>query len=292
MADHHHNNSIGLAFLLNLGFALLEVVGGLFFNSIVVLSDALHDMGDSLALGIAWIFEKVSHKEQDHDFTYGYRRYALLGAIINAIIIISGSVIIIVHAIERLFQPVKPVVPGMIGFAILGILVNGVAVWRLQPERSFNAKMVTWHLLEDVLGWAAVLFVSVLILFTDWYFLDPLAALIITALVLYNVIKNLRKVLAVLLQKVPDDISNSDVIAHLSHLPKVRNVHHTHLWSLDGERHVLTTHIVVEENTSQSEILHIKEQVRLLARTLQCEHVTVEIERWDSECTMYSESNI
>ncbi len=290
MADNHQHSttdSIGVAFFLNLAFAFVEIVGGFAFNSMLIISDALHDLGDSLSLAVAWFFERVAQKQKDQHFTYGYGRYSLLGVVFNTIFLVSGAVLISINAVGRLVKPVKPVIPGLLLFAILGIVVNGLAVWRLRRSQSYNAKVVFWHLMEDVLGWVAALVVSILLLFTDWYFLDPLLALLITGLVIYNVIKTFRKTMAVFLQKVPENIENNTIIAHLSHLPKVQSVHHTHVWSLDGARHVLTTHIAVEENTTQPEILAIKEQVRRLAQELHCEHVTVEIERCDSECTMY-----
>lgn len=293
--NHQHSNNnlknIGLAFSLNFSFTILEIIGGVIFNSLAIISDALHDAGDSLSLGLSWYFERYSNRQRDQKYTYGYRRYSLLGAVVNTIILFIGAVIIVQRTLGRLINPVSPDAFGMMGFAILGIIVNGLAVWRLKGSESFNTKLVFWHLLEDVLGWVAVLVVSIVLRFTNWYFLDPLLALIITLYVLFNVLKNLRKTLAVFLQSVPENISNAEVIAQLSHIPKVKSVHHTHLWSIDGEHHVLTTHVVVEEDTSKVDIVRIKEQVRQLANTLNCEHITVEIEYCDTECTMYPKNH-
>jgi len=288
--NHNHNqnadNNIGLAFGLNLGFAIFELFGGLWVNSIAVISDALHDFGDSLSLGVAWYFKRLSYRQKDNRFTYGYQRYALLGAIITMIVLVVGSVIIIREALPRLFHPIIPNSTGMFVFAIVGIVVNGFAVLRLKGHSSLTEKAITWHLMEDVLGWIAVLIVSIVLKFTDWYFLDPLISILITVFILYKVIGNFRATMAVFLQSAPANIDNDKIIAHLSQLEKVKSAHHTHIWSLDGEHHVLTTHIVVEADTSKAEVIKIKNRIKDLAEKYHFEHLTVEIEYEGEDCSM------
>ena len=286
--NHNQNtdNNIGLAFGLNLGFAIFELFGGLWVNSIAVISDALHDFGDSLSLGIAWYFKRLSRRQKDNRFTYGYQRYALLGAIITMIVLVVGSVIILWEAFPRLLHPTIPNSTGMSVFAIVGIVVNGFAVLRLKGYSSLSEKAITWHLMEDLLGWIAVLIVSVILKFTDWYFLDPLISILITIFILYKVIGNFRATMAVFLQSAPANIDNDKIVAHLSQLEKVKSAHHTHIWSLDGEHHVLTTHIVVEADTSKDEVLMIKNRIKELAEKYNFEHLTVEIEYEGEDCSM------
>jgi cobalt-zinc-cadmium efflux system protein len=206
--NHEHKldqttDSLRLAFFLNLTFTLLEIAGGLWTNSIAILSDALHDLGDSISLGMAWFFNKYAQKGPDADFSYGYRRYSLLGAFINTVVLIGGSLLVIANAVPRLLNPEPTNAPGMIVFALVGIVVNGIGAYRLYDKQSFNAQVAGWHLLEDVLGWVAVLIVSVVLLFTNWTILDPILSILITLYILVNVLGNLRRTTRVFLQATP-----------------------------------------------------------------------------------------
>ncbi|MFA4922237.1 MAG: cation diffusion facilitator family transporter, partial [Candidatus Neomarinimicrobiota bacterium] len=266
--------------------ALFELFGGLWINSMAVISDALHDFGDSMSLGFVWYFKRIARRKRDNRFTYGYQRYALLGAIVNMIVLIIGSLIVLSQALPRLLHTVKPNSTGMLVFAIIGILVNGLVVYRMRGQRSLTEQAVTWHMMEDVLGWIAVLIVSLVLKFTNWYFLDPLLSIIIMVFILYKVIGNFRKTMAVFLQSAPENINNDEINRQLSKLEKVKSAHHTHIWSLDGEHNVLTTHIVVEADTTRAEVQNIKNRIKTLTESYHCEHLTVEIEYEDEDCSM------
>ncbi len=291
-SHHNHNHgsestqSIKVAFFLNLGFTLLEIVGGLWTNSLAILSDAIHDLGDSLSLGLSWYLAKVSDRGNDHKYSYGYRRYSLLGALVNTIVLIVGSVFVLARAIPRLLNPEPTNATGMVLFAIAGILVNGAAVLRLRGQKGLNARMAALHLMEDVLGWLAVLVVSIILLFKDLPFLDPALSIIITTYVLYNVIVNLKKTVGLFLQRVPHEINIHDVETHLLAMEQVDSIHHTHIWSLDGEHHVLTTHVLVNNDTSREAILALKKDIQEYAHQINIEHVTVEVEFDEEDCSM------
>lgn len=286
--SHTHDNirSIKTAFLLNLAFTVVEIIGGLWTNSLAILSDSVHDLGDSISLGLAWYLERVAHREGDQRFSYGYRRFSLLGALINTVILVVGSFFILSAAIPRLINPEPSNAPGMLLFAILGILVNGAAVLRLRDGKSLNARVVAWHLLEDVLGWVAVLIMSVILLFWNVQILDPILSILITLYVLYNVIRNLRQTLALFLQAVPESIEIEKLEGHLALIENVHSIHHTHIWSLDGAHHVLTTHVVVEEGISKQQVLCVKEDIRSLVREYDFSHITIDIEYGDADCMM------
>ena len=292
--NHNHNHShshqitesIKLAFFLNFGFAILEIFGGYWTNSLAIISDAVHDLGDSLSLGLAWYLEKKSNQKGNHIFSYGYRRLSLLAALINTLILFGGSLYVISQAIPRLLNPQATDAKGMILFAILGIGVNGLAMLKLSRKNSLNASVVAWHLLEDVLGWVAVLIVSITLLFTDFYILDPILSLLISAYIFYNAIANLRKTITLFLQAVPDNIDIQQLEKSITSLEKVDSTHHTHVWSLDGEHHVLTTHVVVIDNTSRTEIQSIKSAIHHLGNSLNLEHITIEIEYLNEYCSM------
>jgi cobalt-zinc-cadmium efflux system protein len=175
---------------------------------------------------------------------------------------------------------------GMVLFAIVGILVNGAAVLRLRGSRSLNVRVVAWHLLEDVLGWIAVLIVAVILLFTDIHVLDPILSILITSYVLYNVVKNLRATLSLFLQAVPEDYDIDQLEKDISAVENVVSTHHTHIWSLDGEHHVLTTHVVVDESTSKDQVLCVREDIKKMLTAYDFSHMTVEIEFGDDDCGM------
>lgn len=288
--SHDSTGDLRLAFFLNLSFTIIEIAGGIWTNSLAILSDAIHDLGDSLSLGMAWYLETYARKDKDKKYSYGYRRYSLLSALINTVVLIVGSVFILSRAVTRLFNPEPVDAKGMILFAVLGIIVNGLAMLRLRGGKSLNARVVAWHLIEDVLGWVAVLIMSIVLLFTDLYILDPIFSILITCFVLYNVIKNLRKTLALFLQAVPENVDLEKIENRLLAIDNVCSSHHTHIWSMDGEHHVLTTHLVVEEDTSQDEVLCIKEDINQLSKEMDFLHTTVEIEYGDEKCSMAERS--
>lgn len=288
--NHSHSSdstqSIKVAFFLNLGFTLLEILGGIWTNSLAILSDAIHDLGDSLSLGLSWYLAKVSDRAFDQKYSYGYRRYSLLGALINTLVLIVGSVFVLARAVPRILHPEPTNASGMALFAVVGIVVNGAAVLRLRGQKDLNARVAALHLLEDVLGWVAVLIVSIILLFKDIPVLDPILSIVITSYVLYNVIANLRKTTSLFLQGVPEGIEIQKVEQHLLSLEKVLSTHHTHIWSLDGVHHVLTTHVVVDNNTTRTQILALKKLIKQYAQEIEIEHVTVEVEFDEEDCHM------
>ncbi|MFG6150470.1 cation diffusion facilitator family transporter [Halobacillus sp. B23F22_1] len=290
MGHHHHHDhttgNIKIAFFLNFGFTIIELIGGILTNSMAIISDALHDLGDSLSLGLAWFLQKFSKKEKTEQFSFGFKRFSLLAALINSIVLVVGSIFILSEAIPRLMNPEQPHTLGMMGLAVLGILVNGAAVFRLRGGESMNQKVMTWHLLEDVLGWAAVFIVSVVMTFADLPILDPIASIGITLYILYNVILNLVKTMRLFLEAVPENIDLDRIIQKMNQLPKVQSTHHTHLWSLDGEHHAFSTHIVVPSTSSKEDVCIIKERVKEVLEPIHLDHITIEIEYEDEYCSM------
>ncbi len=283
---HHGSDNLRLAFWLNLGFALVELIGGLLTNSMAILADALHDLGDSIAIGLAWRMERYASKGANEKYSYGHRRFSLLAALINALILIVGGLFVLSEAVPRLLHPEPVHAGGMAALAVLGVLVNGYAALRVRTDDTHNARMIAWHLYEDVLGWLAVLIVAVVMLFRPMPILDPLLSVLITLYVVYNVIKHLRSTLSLFLQAVPEQLSLARIEQELQAIPAVRSCHHTRLWSLDGSHHVLTSHIVVDADTPTSSIAHIKQAVQQLAQRHDLVHTTIEIDYADDACSM------
>lgn len=282
---HQSSSNIKVAFFLNLGFTILELIGGVWINSVAILSDALHDLGDSLSLGLAWYFEKVAKRKRDVKFTFGYKRFSLLGAVINSVVLLVGSFIILSEAIPRIWNPEPVNATGMIGFAILGIVVNGAAVLRLKGGESINEKVVRLHLLEDVLGWVAVLIGGIILYFYDWPVIDPILSIAITLFVLYNVVRNLRQSIKIMLQATPANINLAKVKGKIEELPEILSVHDLHIWSMDGTYNVMSLHAVVPQNatTEQNEVT--KRKIRKSMADMDINHITIELEVPGENCT-------
>ncbi len=286
---HSHNHShttehIKVAFWLNLFFTIVEIVGGFYTNSIAIISDALHDLGDSFSLGLAWYFQNLSQRGRDRKFSYGYGRFSTLAAMVNSFILLLGSIFILSEAIPRIFAPETTSASGMIWLAILGLLVNGAAAYKLARGSSLNEKTVRLHLLEDVLGWAAVLVGAIVMKFTGYTVLDPIMSIGITLWVLYNVYRNLRSGMKVFLQGVPEN----DAIPKIEMLVKgqqgVVDAHDIHIWSLDGEYNVLTLHVVMETKLSTEQRVALKHRLKTMLVEMGYNHVTLEMEIPTEKC--------
>lgn len=273
---------IKMAFFLNLSFTVIELVGGILTNSTAIIADAIHDMGDSIALGQAWYFESLTKTPGSSRYTYGYRRFTLLGALISIVILLLSSVYVLTEAIPRLIAPEPANAQGMLLLAILGVAVNGFAALRLSANKGVNAQVVTLHLLEDALGWVAILVVATVLLFKDIPILDPILAILITLYILYGVIKNLKKTVDLLLQATPEELDVERLNTELQELNLVKRVHHTHVWSLDGERHVLTAHLVTEHPLTALEYKDVKQTAGEIVARYGFFHSTIELE-WPEE---------
>ena len=278
------NTRIGWAFFLNITFTIIEFIGGIYTNSTAILADAVHDLGDSLSIGLSWILSTLSGKDSNANFTYGYRRFSLLGAFINSIVLIAGSAWVLSKAIPELFDPQMPKVEGMLGLAVLGVVVNGFAAWKLSKGQTLNEKVLNWHLLEDVLGWVAVLIVSVILMFVDWPILDPALSIAFTLYILFNVGKNLWTTMQLFLQATPNKAMSDSIHQSLSALTEVESIHHLHLWSLDGEHHVLTVHLVLHNIESLEQQIQLKEKIAKNLKAFDLEHTTIEFEIGDENC--------
>lgn len=293
MHQHNHTNRkdessrrIGIAFFLNVGFTIIEFIGGYLTNSTAIMADAVHDLGDSLSIGSAWLLNRTGRKSADSEFTYGYRRLSLFGALINSLVLIAGSLWVLNKAIPRLANPEMPVTEGMLLLAILGVTVNGFAAYRLSKGNTLNEKVLNWHLLEDVLGWLAVLIVSIILQFVDWPILDPLLAIGFTLFILFNVIRNLWLTGKLFFQAVPDKKLHDEIRGVLLDIDGISDIHHQHLWSLDGENHVLTAHVIVnqDEGFNSDKYIATKQSIAEVLEQYSLAHTTIEIELQQEFC--------
>jgi cobalt-zinc-cadmium efflux system protein len=287
MGHHHHGSTKNLkwAFFLNFGFTLLELVGGVWTNSVAIMSDALHDMGDSLSLGMAWYLERQASKGPSKQYSFGKARFSLLGALITSVVLIIGSIFIIKEAVERIQEPEMPHAEGMLLFAIVGILVNGIAAWKLHGGESLNEKVVSWHLVEDLLGWVAVLVASIVLMFWNIPQLDAYLSIGITLFVLINVVKSFKQTMEIFLQKVPAQLDREEIQKLLEALDEVQSLHHLHIWSLEGQKHVLSVHLRLCQVHSFEDIMGVKQKAKEALSSFGFSHITIETELADDDCS-------
>lgn len=286
--NHNHQNTSGkniaIAFFLNLLFSIIEFAGGLLTNSVAILSDALHDLGDSISLGLAWYMQKISGKKPDNKYTYGYKRFTILSAIINSVILLTGSIFVLYESTKRIFTPAETDSRGMFLLAILGIIVNGIAVIRLKKGDSLNERVVSLHMLEDVLGWVAVLIGSVIMMIFDLPVIDPILSVGISVYIIFNVYRNLKSALRIILQGKPTDVNEQDITSALMNLPNVSGLHDLHIWSLDSEYTILTVHLIVKDDIKKEEQQALRSTAHNILKEIGVQHSTIEIESKSESC--------
>ena len=267
------------AFILNLAFSIFEFFGGIITGSVAIISDALHDLGDAASIGLAFFLEKKSKKQPDEKYTYGYGRFSLLGGVITYLILLMGSLIVIYNAIHRIINPLPVNYGGMIIFAIIGLGVNLAAALITSHGHSHNQRAVSLHMLEDVLGWAAVLLGAVIMRFTDAGIIDPLMSIAIAIFIGFNALRNLKDAFSVFLEKSPDGICTDELRETLREIDCVCDVHHIHLWSIDGVNKYATMHVVTKGDYAFCKA-HVKEKLKELGIS----HSTLELEKEGEDC--------
>lgn len=271
--------NILVAFILNLCFSIFEFVGGVLTGSIAIASDAVHDLGDAASIGISYLLEKKSKRPSNSLYTYGYARFSVLGGIITTLILLVGSVVVICSAVRRIFDPVELNYSGMILFAVVGVLVNSCAAFFTRGGHSFNQKAVNLHMLEDVLGWVMVLCGAVVMHFTDFALLDPIMSICVAVFIFVNAVRNLTAAITPLLEKVPLDVDTQQIRLQLEQLDGVLDVHHIHLWTLDGQTNCATVHLVTDGDPHQ-----IKLAARQVLAGFHIGHATLELEAPGEPC--------
>ncbi len=271
--------SIFLAFMLNLAFSIFEFFGGIFTGSVAIISDAIHDIGDALSIGVSFFLETKSKKQPDEKYTFGYARYSVIGSVITTLILLFGSMMVIYNAILRIINPAEINYNGMIIFAIIGVLINFVATRLTRESESLNQRAVNLHMLEDVLGWAVVLVGAIVMRFTHFYIIDPIMSIGVAIFILVSAIRNLKEVLALFLEKTPKNVDITELREHICELEGVLDVHHIHLWSMDGHNNYATMHVVVDDDFHD-----VKERIREELREHGFGHATLELEVAGEHC--------
>lgn len=258
------SKNMTIAFLLNFSFAIIEFTFGLLFHSSAVLADAVHDTGDALAIGLSTLFEKISTRKEDRNYTLGYKRYSLLGALLTSVILLIGSTLVIVENVPKLFAPEKVNYDGMLILGIVAIVVNTAASRVVSHGHSHNESILSLHFLEDILGWLAVILVSLILRFTDWYFLDPLLSLVIAGFILSKALPKFWENIQIFLDHVPSDVDLSQLYQEIAALENVRAITQINVWTTDGLEKFAMLHICLENPNLLAETQAVLRQ-KLLA---------------------------
>lgn len=284
------SKGLSLAFFLNLFFAVIELIGGILTNSTAIIADAFHDFMDAVAIGLAVYMDKFSRKPKSSSFSYGYRRFSLLSAIIMSVILLIGAVFMIVHAVQS-FDVVKEVNSiGMFGLAVLGIAINGFAFLRIKREGAIahhhahshkmgdaNSTAVMLHLLEDVLGWVAVLVGAIVIYFTQWYWIDGVLTIGIALFISYNAFRNLWNTFKILLQAVPEGIPVEILREEIENLPEIIAIEELFVWTMDGQNHIATIEIKTEDFPLSEDRKRLINEIKSLFDGYHIHQVTIQI---------------
>ena len=274
-----NEKNILIAFILNLSFSVFEFVGGIFTNSVAIISDSIHDIGDAVSIGVSYFLEKKSKKQPDNIYTYGYLRYSVIGSVITTLILLVGSVLVVINAVNRIFNPQEINYNGMIIFAVIGVAVNFLAAYFTRDGDSLNQKAVNLHMVEDVLGWMVVLIGAIVMRFTDFKLIDPILSIAVAVYIFIHAFSHLKEALDLFLVKIPEGIEIDEIKHHLLEIDGVLDVHHIHVWSMDGNQNYATMHVVTNGNH-----LKIKKAIKEELFEHGIVHATLELESEKEHC--------
>jgi len=273
------DKNILIAFILNLGFSIFEFIGGILTNSVAIISDSIHDIGDAISIGLSYFLENKSKKKPDDKYTYGYVRYSIIGSLITTTVLIGGSILVVIGAVNRIINPVEINYNGMILFGVVGVVVNFLAAYFTKSGHSLNQKAVNLHMLEDVFGWIVVLIGAIVMKFTNIKIIDPILSVLVALFIFVNALKNLKVIIDLFLEKTPKGINIDEIKKHILKIKGVKDIHHIHIWSLDGYNNYATIHIVEDGRNKE-----IKKLVKQELKEHNIFHTTIELEKEGEEC--------
>ena len=240
-------HAVWLAFFLNLSYAIVEFIAGGVFGSSAVLADSVHDLGDAIAIGVSAVLETISNREEDSRYTLGYKRFSLLGALVTAVILMTGSVFVILENLTKLFHPQPVNDEGILWLGIIAVTINVLASLVVRNGKSKNESILSLHFLEDTLGWVAVILMAIVLRFTDWYILDPLLSLVISFFILSKALPRFWSTLKIFLDAVPEGVDIEQVTSDLEQLEHVASVNQLNLWTMDGLEKNAIVHVCLEQ---------------------------------------------
>ena len=271
--------TVWIAFFLNLSYAIVEFIAGGIFGSSAVLADSVHDLGDAIAIGISALLETISNREEDRQYTLGYKRFSLLGALVTAVILIIGSILVILENITKLFNPQPVNDEGILWLGVIAVSINVLASLVVRKGKTKNESILSLHFLEDTLGWLAVILMAIILRFTDWYILDPLLSLVISIFILTKAIPRFWSALKIFLDVVPEGVETGDLEKDLEALINVKSVNQLSIWSMDGLENNAIIHLCLED---WEQMIATKNQVRQLLEERGIQNITIEVDASES----------
>ena len=267
--------AVWVAFFLNLTYAIVEFIAGGIFGSSAVLADSVHDLGDAIAIGISAFLETISNREEDNQYTLGYKRFSLLGALVTAIILMTGSVLVILENVTKILNPQPVNDEGILWLGIIAITINVLASLVVGKGKTKNESILSLHFLEDTLGWVAVILMAIVLRFTDWYILDPLLSLVISFFILSKALPRFWSTLKIFLDAVPEGLDIEQVKNGLERLDNVASLNQLNLWTMDGLEKNAIVHLCLEDWEQMTET---KNQVRQLLEERGVQNITIEVD--------------
>ena len=267
--------TVWLAFFLNLTYAIVEFIAGGVFGSSAVLADSVHDLGDAIAIGISAFLESISNREEDSHYTLGYKRFSLLGAMITAVILMTGSVLVILENIAKIFHPQSVNDEGIFWLGIIAIIINVLASLVIRKGQTKNESILSLHFLEDTLGWVAVILMAIVLRFTDWYILDPLLSLAISFFILSKALPRFWSTLKIFLDAVPEGVDIQKIKTDLAELDHVASINQLNLWTMDGLEKNAIVHVCLKE---MEHMETCKESIRIFLKDCGFQNITIEVD--------------
>ncbi|PIF05668.1 MAG: cation transporter [Draconibacterium sp.] len=283
---HHHNKNLQgkrllWVTLLNLSITLVQIIGGLIANSLSLLSDALHNLGDSSAIFIAFVAGKISKRKPDTKNTFGYKRVEILAALFNAIVLIAICIFLFYEAYKRFMHPESIKGGLMLVVATFGLLANFISILILHKDKShnLNVKAAYLHLLGDTLSSVAVIAGGLAIWIWKVYWIDPLITVLVGIYIIWHTWGVVKETIDILMQSTPHEINLDELKAQVEQLDQVDNIHHVHVWKLNDSQTHLEAHLNLKNNIDMMEMMAVREQTeKLLHEKFGIDHITLQIE--------------
>ena len=267
--------TVWIAFFLNLSYAIVEFIAGGIFGSSAVLADSVHDLGDAIAIGISALLETISNREEDRHYTLGYKRFSLLGALVTAVILITGSILVILENIAKIFHPQSVNDEGIFWLGIIAITINVLASLVIRKGQTKNESILSLHFLEDTLGWVAVILMAIVLRFTDWYILDPLLSIAISFFILSKALPRFWRTLKIFLDAVPEGVDIQKIKTDLAELDHVASINQLNLWTMDGLEKNAIVHVCLKE---MEHMETCKESIRIFLKDCGFQNITIEVD--------------
>lgn len=287
MAGHHHSHSsnkkvLAISFVIIFSFMIVEAIGGIVTNSLALLSDAGHMLSDAASLAIALFAFIAAEKAATRSKTYGSKRIEIVAACVNGLTLIVIALFIFIEAIERFQQPPEVATTGMLVISVIGLVVNIVVAWIMvkggDTEENLNMRGAFLHVVSDMLGSVGAIVAALLIMWFGFGWADPLASVIVAALVCRSGFFVLKNSLHVLMEGTPANIETDAVLAILQKQPEVRGLHDLHMWTITSGLHALTCHLVVDDELTVREISTLLKKIEHDLLHANIQHVTIQVE--------------